>query len=50
MKPTYTIISAPEFCDRDTYAHTTSELLREAYEQDPTVIPHTFEEMFERYE
>lgn len=50
MKPNYTIIPAREFCDRDIYAHTTSELLREAYELDPTVIPHTFEEMLERYE
>ncbi len=50
MKLDYTIIPAREFCDRDLYADTTSQLLREAYELDPTVIPHTPEEMLERYE
>ncbi len=50
MKSNYTILTAREFCDSETYADSTSWLLRKAYQQDPTVIPHTFEEMRERYE
>lgn len=43
------ILPASEFCDVNTYAENAVNLLREAYEQDPTVIPHTFEEMLQKY-
>ncbi len=43
------ILPASEFCDANTYAENTANLLREAYEQDPTVIPHKLEEMLQKY-
>jgi hypothetical protein len=49
MKSNYTILPASEFCDANTYAENAVNLLRQAYEIDPTVIPHTFDEMLERY-
>lgn len=50
MKSNYIILPAPEFCDAHTYALSATNLLRKAYEQDPTLIPHTVDEMLQKYE
>jgi hypothetical protein len=48
MKP-ITIIPASSYYDAFMYAKTSSHLLRDAFEHDPTVIPHTFDEMLQKF-
>ncbi len=48
MKP-ITFIPASLYFDASMYAKASSHLLRDAFEHDPTVIPHTFDEMLQKF-
>ncbi len=44
------ILQAPEWVSIDQYSQTVSVLLSQAYQQDPTIIPHSIEEMREKFQ